>query len=687
MALPFVGRAAALLAALSCALFLNPARAEDIPYVLKTPSPASAGERSRFAVVDKTGKLLFRGDPTHELVDDEYKLGYLKIRKGKKVGLLDPGGKITLQPRYERVFRFNEKIWDTDAFAYVTLDDSTSTCVDRAGKELIPTRDKHRIYCPVGGYALVEGPRDPVSKKIPIGIIDRKGDFVIALGRFEDFNAVAHGRVRAMQGGKWGVIDMTGAFVIAPEFDQMYGLNGSVSILRVVRAGKWGVIDDAGKVLLPLEFERLGDEWSEDRLAARRDGKWGYLDRSGNFAIPPSYHTAKPFRNGLAEVTIDKKHGFIDLAGKTVIPLQYDDVQQEAGLIRARTSGPGADRIFDMAGREIKAPGLERYPFQEIDPAGVLVVRAWGSAPFGLADAKGNVLAEPVFFGTREVKNSNRRELLPFRDGLTPARRYERIGPYAWRMDYGLLSSAGQLTPVPELGGAFGPFYEGLVGNDKREVVMIGANPGLAGLWGWLGGNFSAPPSVYEFALNVIVFPLLFCVWWASAWRIALVHTAGTPVTYGRAWRSMILWILLAAAWGVGCVTALGLIPQDTRAKFELVENGLIVLPLFFGMVIAGTQLWKKEKPLKSSMTVLLAFLAFTLLSAALFAPALEWETWFDSYWALVVFAALFGLSLVLRKRAPLAGRSLKELALAGCAAWVVVLLWLQVVGLFGTYI
>ena len=52
-------------------------------------------------------------------------------------------------------------------------------------------------------------------------------------------------------------------------------------------------------------------------------GKFGYIDETGRIAIKPQFDQAYPFTEGLAAVSIGSKLGFIDTAGKVVIPLQY----------------------------------------------------------------------------------------------------------------------------------------------------------------------------------------------------------------------------------------------------------------------------------------------------------------------------------------------------------------------------
>lgn len=112
-------RMAALLAALSCVVPVSTAHAEEIRYVLNAPQSAAIGAHSRFAVVDRSGKLLFRGDSAHELADGEFKHGFLKIRA-----------------------------------------------------------DNHLTSWPVGGLALILGPVDPATRTRPSGVIDCKGGFL-----------------------------------------------------------------------------------------------------------------------------------------------------------------------------------------------------------------------------------------------------------------------------------------------------------------------------------------------------------------------------------------------------------------------------------------------------------------------------------------------------------------------------
>ena len=54
-------------------------------------------------------------------------------------------------------------------------------------------------------------------------------------------------------------------------------------------------------------------------LAGVGDDKLGYIDKAGKPIIPPKYDDVEPFPEGLAVVKREDKYGFIDKTGKMVI--------------------------------------------------------------------------------------------------------------------------------------------------------------------------------------------------------------------------------------------------------------------------------------------------------------------------------------------------------------------------------
>jgi len=169
-----------------------------------------------------------------------------------------------------------------------------------------------------------------------------------------------------VKGGQWGFINPAGEMVIKPRFAfvgafseslapvwridpknasrRIFGgyidRTGKVKIpantwsrgrafsqqLAAVQTtdGLWGFIDRNGREAIAATFPSVGD-FSESAaavlsFAGRQDEgkKWGYIDRTGKVIVPPQFDFAGPFRDGLAEVRVGDRRGYINRDGKYV---------------------------------------------------------------------------------------------------------------------------------------------------------------------------------------------------------------------------------------------------------------------------------------------------------------------------------------------------------------------------------
>jgi hypothetical protein len=170
------------------------------------------------------------------------------------------------------------------------------------------------------------------------GIIDTEGDFLIPPKlwnwcRFQDELAPLATRV-----GKWGIIDMSGAFVVPPSYDYLSPLNCGLSLARMGdgKGARFGFIDRNGIEVIPLSFQKA-KEFSEGLAAVRVDTLWGYIVPSGDFQITPRFDgkgsakrwpdtRAGAFVDGLAPVWAGQDHyKFIDILGSYAFENGFDD--------------------------------------------------------------------------------------------------------------------------------------------------------------------------------------------------------------------------------------------------------------------------------------------------------------------------------------------------------------------------
>jgi hypothetical protein len=97
-----------------------------------------------------------------------------------------------------------------------------------------------------------------------------------------------------------------------------------------------------------------------------KDGKWGFIDNAGRVVIPLEFDSASDFHEGLALVTTGKQKTFIDTSGRVVIKPQFDLVNDfSEGLAAVNI---GQTRIANLG--LIGNPGKWGY----IDKTGKLAI-------------------------------------------------------------------------------------------------------------------------------------------------------------------------------------------------------------------------------------------------------------------------------------------------------------------------
>ena len=105
-------------------------------------------------------------------------------------------------------------------------------------------------------------------------------------------------------------------------------------LLAVCVNNKYGIINKQLEEVVPIRYDSIG--FFRNGLAdVRIQNRTGYINQKGELRvkdgdqeawIPSKYEWGDNYREGLAAVLINHKWGFIDRKGNEVIPLIYDEV-------------------------------------------------------------------------------------------------------------------------------------------------------------------------------------------------------------------------------------------------------------------------------------------------------------------------------------------------------------------------
>ena len=139
--------------------------------------------------------------------------------------------------------------------------------------------------------------------------------------------------------GKFGLIDISGNWVVEPEYDELWNAHKTGNRI-VVNDGKHGVLDSCGNVVYPTEYFYI--DVLSDGFVLTKDGKKWQVDLEGNVVNPflfdgsryIEYPISYSDNNGVEyalsdymEYYVNSNSGIMNrITGKPITPALYDDV-------------------------------------------------------------------------------------------------------------------------------------------------------------------------------------------------------------------------------------------------------------------------------------------------------------------------------------------------------------------------
>lgn len=302
----------------------------------------------------------------------------------------------------------------------------------------------------------------PIVKDHKLGFIDNTGREVVP-ARFNDYHnyeyfpdlpKFSEGLAAVAQNGRWGFIDCSGKFAIVPQFGSARPFSDGLAAVREgtypAAAGKAMWIDHNGHSVYTGQARHFQTDFHEGLLVlADEKNGWepGYVNTKFQWKVPAQPMYRSSFHKGFAAFGVgdaaSRKYGFIDTAGKVVIPAKYDRVSDFneglAGACLFQTTAPDATTktwrcgFIDPAGHEIIP--LQFNSVSDLSDGVALVKLQEGQT--AIIDRSGKIVR--VLSGV-EVPGQ-------FHEGLAVARQTDHIG-------FGFINRQGDWAIPPRFAGA-----------------------------------------------------------------------------------------------------------------------------------------------------------------------------------------------------------------------------------------
>ena len=183
--------------------------------------------------------------------------------------------------------------------------------------------------------------------------------------------------------------------------------------------------------VIPYKYDIFanGGDFSEGLASVSLNGKHGFIDKTGKAVIPFKYDATGSFSEGLASVCRNGKWGVIDKTGKEIVPCKYDYVEDfSEGLARVEVNDQGVwmSGYINKTGKEVIPC---RYGFASSFSDGL--------AAMGLIDEDGYV-------GKVGFVDKTGKEVIPFQYDYAESFSEDLAVVCNRRYGYGFIDKTGQ---------------------------------------------------------------------------------------------------------------------------------------------------------------------------------------------------------------------------------------------------
>lgn len=267
-----------------------------------------------------TGRLVIVDVEGNKVLDEQYdevkwrnaddidsKL--IKMRVGKKWGLISSEGKVLIAPEFDMAPFFDP--------------DGISSVKNFQREGWIDTTGSYLYYDWLSSFRDCGGDDKMISyeKNGMFGFIDKTRANNLPVVYQEVGECFQNGIAKVKKDGVWIYINRQGKVVYSMVAGASVKRAGDLLVVK--ENGAFKLVDFNGTVVALGEFDDVDDEMFEGMIRVRKGALWGAIDRNGSVIVPVEYEEMSRFCNNYSVV---KKEGKYGLLYKTslVLPAKYD---------------------------------------------------------------------------------------------------------------------------------------------------------------------------------------------------------------------------------------------------------------------------------------------------------------------------------------------------------------------------
>ncbi len=267
-----------------------------------------------YHLFDREGKLIFQ--TIDQIIPAK---DFFMLRYGQKVSALGAHGRPVANTEYTSVSKWG------DHFELQKGD--TTELYSPSGRRILSAADQVQD---VGGFS--EG-YFLIKKGDRYGFVDVNGKLRIA-NRYDSAQCFSEGLAPVMINRKWGFVDLAEKLVIQPYYSWVSPVQDGLITFRL--NGKYGLLNASGTEILGATFDAIERTPHGNYILKHTNAMYGFADAKGVQRLSANFQLIEDMGAGTLRIMQNGVVGLFDYAGKSTIPLRYQEIRlgQEAIYLR-----------------------------------------------------------------------------------------------------------------------------------------------------------------------------------------------------------------------------------------------------------------------------------------------------------------------------------------------------------------
>ncbi|MEO0627395.1 MAG: WG repeat-containing protein, partial [Bacteroidota bacterium] len=324
----------------------------------------------KWGIIDPRGRVLI--NPQYEQLGWPGAGSSLVVQNGRSLGLLAPDGQQLLPVIYEDIQVLDDSLFAVlDAGSWTVRNLSNQEIVGPGYEQLRRMGDGHIAYLRNGSWGLsradgaqitrpkydrierIENGHFLLRKNGMLGLVSASGDKILEAKASSLEIDTELGMLFYKDGGKWGGRSFVGSLGFSADYDAYSILDSSHLVL--VSGDQLHIYNCSAGQIKSLPIGARPISFSPRAVAYRLGNRIGLVSTIGSGELPNDYVELQAFSANLVRARMGEGWGLLTKTGRTILEFGYDYIGPlENGL--AFTYGDGLMGVLGANGQELLAP-------------------------------------------------------------------------------------------------------------------------------------------------------------------------------------------------------------------------------------------------------------------------------------------------------------------------------------------